>query len=102
MERMDETQLTQSLRDTYSDRKEDILFEARLYRSGLLQELEQSGILPTVEKINQYDPITETAQHEAWWRKNPDRQSEYIDRVDLRNRVLRWLRIGSSLNFDDR
>lgn len=97
-ERNNGTLLKESLRKAISDRKADILFEAQLSRRGILDDLQESGVLPTVEHRNPYDARTHTRAHDNYWREHPDEQRDYIEKTRLRDRALRLLRIGGLLN----
>ena len=75
------------------------LFEARLQRAGLLNQLEEQGILPKVVNPNPHNPNMETEEHDRWWRNNPAAAQAYRQCVLEREDKLHLLNLGGKLTW---
>lgn len=74
-----------------------IHFEAILRRTGMLANLEASGLVPTVENRNPFDPITQTSEHDRWWLDHPSERRQFRQSVEGRQKALRQIHAGVAL-----
>lgn len=91
------TNLAPQLRREQEEPATLLHFEAQLAREGLLEELERTGILPTIENPNPHDPSRRTHDHDSWWRDHPDERKAFRESVRKREQALRQIQAGSML-----
>ena len=75
-----------------------LAFAEELEATGLFDELEEAGVLPTVPDPNPFDDQLEGAQPEQWWEKHSEEQGELMRTLEQRDQVLRHLYIGAILS----
>ncbi len=68
-----------------------------LEATGLFDELEQAGVLPTTPDPNPFDDELEGAQPEQWWEEHPEKRDELLRTLGQRDQALRHLYIGAIL-----
>lgn len=72
-------------------------FEIMLDKAGVLEPLEEAGILPVPEDLNPFDPETEEEAFEKWATAHPELSTKFIADVEKREAILRVLFVGSLL-----
>ena len=70
-------------------------FEFNLLEAGILEKLTSSGVIPTVEDPNPYDPENEEHLHNQWWDEHPQETQEWIEINRQRSKIVQALYIGS-------
>jgi hypothetical protein len=87
--------LGKAIHDIESGYDPSVRFETQLMLEGLLDRLEQAGIVPIAENPNPCDPDVHEDEHERWWVEHPQEADEFERDVDRRNEILRCLYIGA-------
>jgi hypothetical protein len=74
-----------------------LAFAKQLEATGLFDELEQAGVLPTTPDPNPFDDELDGAQPEQWWGEHPEEQEKLVRTLEQRDQALRHLYIGAIL-----
>ena len=74
-----------------------LAFAKELEATGLFDELEEAGVLPTMPDPNPLDDEIEVAQPEQWLEKHSDEQDELVQTLEQRDQALRYLYVGAIL-----
>lgn len=90
-----------SLARIYQDPCVVLNAELALARHGLLDELEQSGILSPVVNPNPYDPVMEDEAHDQWWAEHQGQAEQFSKAIQGRDQQLRLIYVGMLLSARD-
>ena len=89
-----------SLRAELAKSVTPFLVEVALSKVGVLQDLEEIGLVPVLENPNPFDIDTDEAAHENWWENHPAEAEQFERAYHLRERVLNAIYAGTVLgNF---
>lgn len=92
------TSPTEQLRDLFQHPAMDVYIEAKLAQNGILSILEDAGIVPVVSNPNQFDPTTQQALHDNWWREHDEAASQFQAELVQREQALKQVYMGMLLS----
>ncbi len=64
------------------------MFELALDIKGLLEPLEEAGVIPKIKNPNPLDVEKDEEAHDQWWRKNPEAEEQFGKAISQREHAL--------------